>query len=197
MIKSIVRLSALALFAFSLSLTSCSKEGSTGPAGPAGPTGATGATGAKGETGTANVIYSDWLDVTFNDTTGVADVAAPSLTLDVLNKGSIKVYWNLSDETDPFIVSVPAVISPYLLFSAETLAQMWPSITDGNYPEIYVDAYYSEKLINLVSNYPVSSSEGFSQFRYIIIPGGVQEGNRSAIDWKDYNSVKKYYQLKD
>ena len=197
MIKSIVRLSALALFAFSLSLTSCSKEGSTGPAGPAGPTGATGATGAKGETGTANVIYSDWLDVTFNDTTGVADVAAPSLTLDVLNTGSIKVYWNLSDETDPFIVSVPAVISPYLLFSAETLAQMWPSITDGNYPEIYVDAYYSEKLINLVSNYPVSSSEGFSQFRYIIIPGGVQEGNRSAIDWKDYNSVKKYYQLKD
>ena len=107
------------------------------------------------------------------------------------------MYWNLSDETDPFIVSVPAVISPYLLFSAETLAQMWPSITDGNYPEIYVDAYYSEKLINLVSNYPVSSSEGFSQFRYIIIPGGVQEGNRSAIDWKDYNSVKKYYQLKD
>src|SRR5215217_3270814 len=59
------------------------QKGDTGPAGPAGPAGAAGANGAngpqgpagpQGDPGTANVIYSDWLDVTFegSDSTGWA-----------------------------------------------------------------------------------------------------------------------------
>ncbi len=195
--KLMFRLSALTLLIATLTLSSCSKEGSAGPQGPAGPAGATGATGPKGETGTANVIYSDWLNVTFNDTSGVASVSAPSLTADVLNKGTVKVYWNLNNAADPFIVSVPSVVSPYLIFSEETLAQFFPSITNGNYPEIYVDAYYATNEIMLVSNYPISSADGYSQFRYVIIPGGVKESGRSAVDWNNYNSVKKYYNLKD
>src|SRR5689334_18258920 len=80
------------------------KKGDTGPAGPAGPAGANGNTGApgpKGDTGTANVIYSAWLDVSMvpdyvvNDTVNhrldtlewADTLAVPKLTATVLNQG--------------------------------------------------------------------------------------------------------------
>ncbi|MGN6353999.1 MAG: hypothetical protein ACTHLB_11460, partial [Parafilimonas sp.] len=52
-----------------LFFTACSKTGPEGPQGEQGPPGETGAQGeqgAKGDTGTANVIYSGWLDVTYD-----------------------------------------------------------------------------------------------------------------------------------
>ena len=57
------------VIAITLIFTQCQKgdtgpAGPAGPAGPTGPTGPAGANGAKGDTGTANVIYSAWLDVT-------------------------------------------------------------------------------------------------------------------------------------
>jgi hypothetical protein len=64
--SSLTLLASLVLITFIF--TQCQK-GDVGPAGPAGPTGAAGAagspgaTGPKGDTGTANVIYSPWLDV--------------------------------------------------------------------------------------------------------------------------------------
>src|SRR4051812_48308804 len=62
------------LIAVTLLFAYC-KKGDTGPAGPAGANGAagtpgaagpTGPQGAKGDTGTANVIYSQWLDVAYD-----------------------------------------------------------------------------------------------------------------------------------
>src|SRR3954464_11861709 len=90
---------------------SCQK-GDTGPAGPQGPqgeqgqAGAAGAPGPKGDTGTANVIYSNWLDVTYAadtaqngtviDTVGYyANVPAAKLDSPILAHGEIKVYLNL------------------------------------------------------------------------------------------------------
>src|SRR5690349_2042724 len=87
------------LIALPLFIISCSKEGPAGPAGPTGPTGATGAAGPGGPAGapgTANVIYSAWLDVPFLpdtvkqgnvviDTLGYySDVAVPKLTPAIL-----------------------------------------------------------------------------------------------------------------
>ena len=94
------------LFTVILVFAGCAKDGETGPqgpAGPAGPTGSTGTQGPKGDVGTANVIYSPWLDVTYeaipDQTTGdpiawVAEIPAPKLTADILLKGEIKVYLN-------------------------------------------------------------------------------------------------------
>jgi len=56
------------VMALSLAVASCSKEGPEGPQGPQGPQGQQGQQGAqgpKGDEGTANVMYSGWLDVVY------------------------------------------------------------------------------------------------------------------------------------
>lgn len=178
-----------ALLAIAISFSSCSKEGPQGPQGEQGPQGAQGAQGAKGdkgEPGTANVIYSDWLDVSF-DQNGIAIVPAPGLSNEILNSGAVKVYWNLNNETDPFVVSLPCAVIPSLLFDAEE--------TD---PDIVINPYFSKDTIILTSNYNVSSDQGISQFRYILIPGGTPAARKAAsINWNIYNEVRKYLNLKD
>jgi hypothetical protein len=184
--------------AITLIITSCGKDGDTGPVGPAGPAGPTGAAGASGTagaagatgaTGTANVVYSDWLNVTFegSDTTiWAAEISAPKLVDSILNKGDIKVFWNIgSDSTNgQFIVPLPVV--DVLLFGGL----------------VTVNYYSSFQNILLLSNFDLSSftDGGFNnfQFRYILIPGGVKAGRGvKTIDWNDYKQVKAYLGLKD
>ena len=197
------------LLALPLFFTSCSKTGpagATGPAGPQGPAGAAGAagtagaTGAQGAPGTANVIYSAWLDVTFqpgdtatNRTTGKLDtlnynafIPAPQLVDSILNKGSIKVYWNAGSETDTsgsFVVALP--------------------FNDLLLSGILTNTYFSNKTISLVSNADLSTytqnGNKYFQFRYVLIPGGTAAGRnpKGAINWNNYAEVKKYLGLKD
>ncbi|HRO46800.1 hypothetical protein [Agriterribacter sp.] len=187
--KLTFQIAAVAFMAVGMLFTSCSKEGPEGPAGPAGaagPSGAQGPAGAKGDPGTANVIYSQWLDVSF-DENGIAIISAPGLSKEILNSGSVKVYWNLNTEDDPFVVSLPCSVIASILFDVEETA-----------PNIFIDPYFSEDEIILTSNYNVSSEQGISQFRYILIPGGTPAARKaSGIDWNDYNAVKKYLNLKD
>lgn len=188
--KVTLQIMASVFVTMSIVLASCSKEGPAGPAGAqgsAGPTGAQGPAGAKGDPGTANVIYSDWLDVTFDNGLGQIDVSG--LSLDILNSGVVKVYWNLSDNTDPFIVSVPCTVPAGILFGDDV---------DDTDPPIYVDAYFAEQMILLSTNYNISSQGGISQFRYILIPGGTPVARKSSsIDWNNYSEVKKLLNLKD
>ncbi|MCM5530471.1 collagen-like protein [Parasegetibacter sp. NRK P23] len=197
------RLLKLICLAFSVSLlfTSCAKDGEQGPQGEQGeqgPAGPAGPTGATGPAGTANVIYSGWLNATYDEDDFVAVLAAPKLTKDILDKGEIKVYWNLGDANDPFIVSLPARVSPLLLFSEETLEDIFG--TDPA-PTIQVDAYFSTGEIVLASNYGplINSSGGVAQYRYVLIPGGTQArtAEGKSIDWNDYKQVKAYLGLKD
>src|SRR3954447_10162549 len=112
--------------AITLLSTHC-KKGDTGPAGPAGPQGpqgeqgqmgGTGPQGPKGDTGTANVIYSEWLDVTYApdtlhngtaiDTLGFfADITATKLDSLILANGEIKVYLNLGSAANANVVPLP------------------------------------------------------------------------------------------
>lgn len=190
---------SILLLAITILFASCSKEGpagATGPAGPAGPQGPTGAAGATGlpgapgAPGTANVIYSDWLNVTFSgsDSTGWgADIPAPKLVDSILNRGEVKIYWNVgSDSTnDQLIVPLP-VIDFFL--------------TGGN-GFVTVNSYFSNQTISLLSNLDLSSftlrTFHYSQFRYILIPGGKAARLASGIDWNDYKQVKKYLKLND
>ncbi len=185
-------LSCFILFSVLL-ISSCSKDAETGPAGPAGPqgpsgpAGAAGAPGPKGDTGTANVIYSAWLDATFSvDQASLPDsvwftlINAPKLTPDIINNGEIKVYMNLGSSTTPAVVPLPyfdggVIIQPYFFAT-----------------RIEIDAN-----VNL-STQTISQGVKTLQYRYILIPGRVNARKaQDDVDWNNYASVQKYLNLKD
>ena len=180
-----------------LFFTACSKTGPTGPQGPAGADGATGAAGStgaqgpKGDTGTANVIYSQWLDVTYKpdtvhngnivDTVGFfANIPSQDLTSDILNGGDMHIYVNLGTSDNPEIVLLP-FIDVY-----STGLSITPFFELNN---IYI---YSNAN---ASTFTIQGAKYF-QYRYVLIPGGA-EGNAVVHkpDWKDYNAVKAFYHL--
>ncbi len=192
----------LSFFVLTLFFCSCKKgdPGDTGPAGPAGIAGTPGTPGAggpegpKGDTGTANVIYSEWLDVTFEgaDSTGwVAEISAPKLIDSILNSGDIKVYFNAgSDSTDSQLVMTLPIYEPFLLGAI-------------------INPYYTTQLITLISTGNVSSftdnGNHYFQYRYVLIPGGIKalhpirinSETNTRINWDDYKQVKKFLGLKD
>lgn len=178
---------ALLVVSATLLVVSCSKgdKGDTGAAGATGATGAQGAQGPKGDTGVANVIYSDWLSVSYTkyavDTSGdsayYATIDAPKLTNDILSTGEVKVYlnWGNADTLD---------VSPLPYF-------------DGG---IIINPEFVENAIFLLSNVDASTvtsgSKTYLQYRYVLIPGGVN-ARKIGINWNDYAEVKKYLGLKD
>ena len=193
----------LSLLAIILIIASC-KKGDTGPAGPAGAAGTPGAPGApggagpegpKGDTGTANVIYSQWLDVPFEpdtvhngtaiDTIGYfATIAATKLDSIILATGEMKVYLNFGSAADPDVVPLP-YIAP---------------LNNGFDGTIFINADFLLQTILLTSNVDAStvtqSGVTFLQYRYILIPGGTTARTLKP-NWKDYNAVKAFYGLKD
>ena len=180
---SVMVLSAALLF------TAC-KKGDTGPAGEtgaAGATGATGTTGATGKTGSANVVYSAWMDITFqaaDSVTTVGTITAPKIVDSIIQKGEVKVYWNVNTASNPTIVSLP-YHDAGILFGVPDLALI-PLIKVGT---IYLYSNYN------LSSFTTTAGEKAFQYRYIIIPGGVSA--RSAVNWDDYSQVKSYLGLKD
>lgn len=163
-----------------LVIASCKKgdTGPAGPAGPAGPTGATGPAGTKGDPGTANVIYSPWIDtVTYffvsdpnTPDTILGNLSVPKLDQNMLDKGEIKVYAKLS--TNPTLV-VPL---PYL---------------EGT--GFFIQPYFLLNRIAILSNDNIAGLP----LRYVLIPGGTGARTNNTINWNDYNQVKAYLGLKD
>lgn len=133
-------------------ISSC--KGDTGPAGPAGPTGATGATGATGTTGatgatgSANVIYSNWTNVTFSNTgpfwEGILN--APGITQTIMDRGVVNVYLKNPDG---------------LVFQLNYVT------SGGN----YIHYFLTPGVITIRSNYNATYP-----YRYIIIPGSISGG---------------------
>jgi len=156
-----------------LLLSGCSEsEGPTGPAGPVGPAGPQGAAGPQWEPGKANVIYSEWIGASFAPASGgyLGTIDAPPLTQEILAHGDIRVYWSEGGR----VISLP-------------YAQTIGDITYTVHQRFYVGH------IDLLSSYQLMPS----QFRYVIIPGGVAAGRQATIDLDDYEQVKQYYHLPD
>jgi hypothetical protein len=194
--SSLTLLASLVLITFIF--TQCQK-GDVGPAGPAGPAGsagaagAPGATGPKGDTGTANVIYSPWLDVTYTADTvhngsvvdtlwWIAKLTASKLTQNILDKGEIKVYVNWGTQTTPDI-------SPLPLF-------------DAFFFGIVINPEFLLQRIDLYANFNASTytdaGQKYFQYRYILIPGSVAGRlSKPPVDWNNYNAVKAYLGLTD
>lgn len=78
---------------------SCSKpeNGTDGLDGKNGINGINGINGATGPTGTANVIYSNWANVTFTGTNPKqVFISTPAITQDVLDKATVLVFFKTS-----------------------------------------------------------------------------------------------------
>ncbi len=180
--------------------------GTTGAQGPAGatggqgPAGQTGTQGPQGVPGTANVIYSPWIDLTASADWSTALVqstvgqrrqwsksfSAPAITPDVISNAAIMVYFN------------------------QPLGNIAYQIPDG----LYAFSYTTRPgFISIFRHYPninnglsymgptefsaVSILGNYTRFRYIIIPGGVPSGRKAAVDYSDYEAVRKLYDIKD
>jgi hypothetical protein len=169
------RLSVLVLLV-SLLFTACK--------GKDGTNGTNGTNGANGAPGTANVMYSAWLDVTFalntTDSLYYATITAPKLVDSILQKGTVMTYVNAGTAAAPVIFPLPYTDLVSFLF---------------------IDVAYTPGKINLSSdgNISTTTSSGskVQQYRYVIIPGGVATGRMATVDWKNYAAVKEYLGIKD
>lgn len=190
-----LNLFACLALAFALLAVSCGKDGDTGPAGaagPAGPAGPTGPTGPTGPEGSANVIYSDWLDVEYKpdtvhlaggaiDTLGYfAVIEVPKLDLDMLTTGEIKVYLNGFSAADPAVIPLP-------YFSVYSGLSINPTFYLNE-----IDLYSNGDISTVMDNAGVK----YQQYRYVLIPGG-EEARKAKIDWNNYEQVKQYLGLKN
>jgi len=174
------------MLAVALTFTAC-KKGDTGPQGEKGDkgdTGATGNTGVKGDAGTANVLYSPWLDVTYSldAASGVffTQITEAKVTDNLLSTGEIKVFLNFGTSDNKVISPLPFV---------EGDVQITPIYFVGG---IELDA-------NVNAGTVTSSTTGKKsrQYRYILIPGGASVRMDKKIDWNNYEEVKAYLGLKD
>lgn len=134
----------------------CSKpeDGAVGPAGPA---------------GTANVIYSDWITApattpgNIDGTNGnITNIAAPKLTQDILDKGTVLVYAKFSTTYFPL---------PYTSNAGGAVN------TINFYPEVNNIKLFRFK-------HDGTGGIGISStvtFRYILIPGGTVAGTAKQV----------------
>ena len=194
-----LRIPSILFLSITVFIASCGKDGDTGPAGPAGPQGPAGSTGAAGPAGPAgasgasSVVYSPWINVTFEPASAdssvwAAEIDAPKLVDSILNKGEVKVYWNIGSDsaTAQFITPLP-VIDLFLFGDL-----------------VSVNPYFSPQSILLLATHDISSfvdnGNDYFQFRYVLIPGGTAARpgpNGKTIDWNNYKEVQQYLGLTD
>jgi hypothetical protein len=157
----------LALF---ISLYAC--KGLAGDVGPTGATGATGATGPAGASGSSGAIYSDWITPTFSSTTFSATITAPKLTQEILDRGAIHVY-----------IKGTSLIFPLPYTDIDSL---------GRVP-FHLDFAAGVGRIVIFTTAPISGIP----FRYVLIPGSTPSGRQAAVDFNNYEAVKKEFDLPD
>lgn len=165
--------------------------GSTGAQGPQGTPGAQGPQGAQGPAGTANVIYSAWLNFPASSPGYMSSGAektwtfgAPRVTQEVLDKGTVLAYGKATND----VYSLP--LTEIFEGRLESYSIVWTLGVIRFYRK-YAGAGSAP------ASFTSSSYAGFTAFRYVIIPGGIPAGRQAAIDYNDYEAVKKYYNLPD
>ena len=137
--KTRISIAALFVFIFTLVQFSCSKPEN-------------GSNGIDGKTGTANVIYSDWAPVTFTgNPTRLGSIIAPKITQEILDRGSVLVYYKNS-----------------------TGLILLANLTNLN---SYIYYYLSIGTIGIVTTI---QDPNVASFRYIITPGGVSVNGKVA-----------------
>ncbi|MFO7369134.1 MAG: hypothetical protein R6X09_02565 [Bacteroidales bacterium] len=159
-------------------------EGDEGPAGPKGDQGDQGDQGIQGETGTANVIYSDWIqpagawrDTSFYGVAKVNHINVSGLTSAIINDGVVLCYYK----------SVSSIILPGA--PTNVMALPWTGLTGST--SFTLDFWLKTGKITFRA-YTHDNSGSYTpvgmlwhpEFRYVIIPGGVQAtAKKAALDF--------------
>lgn len=191
--KTYLRVVANVLVAGCVAISACqSMEGPEGPQGPAGPAGATGAkgdkgdTGAKGADGTANVQQ---INYTGRSHEGQADLLLPlpqAINRDVVEKSAFYVYVKQSvpkgnGEEDSYWFAIPG----------ETLK--------GNAYVHFISPGNNQTLAGVFLRRTVTFQAGneyFEAIRVVVVTANaVSNGRRAAIDYSNYEEVRKAYGL--
>ena len=182
--KIIQILLILTLFSF---FFACQK-GEQGDIGPAGAKGIAGVTGDKGEVGINNskgMLVSPWVEVkaaewqAFGSNAFRVAFTLPALTTDIANKGN--VYFYMQPAGASFVYPMP--------YSEGNGAKFFGNLVNVNNTQgLYL--YYG--FIPALGSFKLTTDY---KFRLVIIPAAARI--TTQIDWGNYESVKKYLDLKD
>ncbi len=142
--------------------------GAKGDRGPAGPR------GEQGPPGTANVIYSEWIKLDFNDGSPWRTLEAPKITQEVLNTADIAVYGRSYGTT-------------YYKLNYESYDGLTVT-ADFEVGGIVIQ--YRDQLLFQPDHFFENN-----EFRYVIIPGGVKASMR--LNLNDYGMVRNALNLVD
>ncbi|WP_273568776.1 collagen-like triple helix repeat-containing protein [Maribacter halichondriae] len=166
------------LFIAALAL-GCSKDGNDGAVGPQGaqgiqgepgPQGAQGEQGEQGETGTANVIYSNWFNTEFGSNITEAsasfDIPVTEIDNEILNFGTLLVYGSrINNNSELLVYELPIV------FGVARQQSYYYQASNGN---LRITVAANEEGENVLDG------DFLEQYRYVIIPGGVQSSGKSS-----------------
>ncbi|WP_262709284.1 collagen-like protein [Emticicia agri] len=171
--------------------------GATGPAGATGPTGATGTQGDKGDPGTngsngatgdkgdkgdpgtANVIYSGWFIPNTSDWQKLSEInytytiAEGKITQDIVDRGVVLAYSRQNANSASFLLPLTLTTNS--------------SISNYN-----VGISMEKVIFNFLELLEPSGKPANNlQFRYVIIPGGVQA--RANLDYTNFEAVARAF----
>lgn len=186
-----LRLLSIALLL--LAVVACKPEaGDVGPQGTAGPTGAVGDKGPTGDKGPfsgtvspwVEIKPSDWLPLGSTTNTYAFVLNNSSITPDVINRGLILVYYRpLPDDVTAAVIPLPDETPNY---TASYLAYM-----SGATGSLQVNlAFRNAQTVN------PKLEDWNIKVRTIVVPPATA-GRLAAIDWKNYEEVKKAFNLTD
>lgn len=171
-----------------ISISAC--EGPTGPdgaQGPQGEQGPEGAQGPQGEPGTANVIYSGWMDLEWNlsdeATYKTMLIEDENATGDFRDTGTILMFYKFTDSGGTTAI----FLMPFV--DETTRFDYLLAVNEGAGIEGIAVRYYRTSGTD-----PLPELDG--QIRYILIPGGVP-AKIPANFFEDYDAVKEYYGIPD
>ena len=176
-------------------------------------------TGPLGPPGTANVIYSAWKPAAANwnkitrdnSTMNSSFILAPEVTQTVIDSALVMVYARFGTNELTF----PLPYTNYVFGAVTTIsyqAQLETTEPIGYIPVPNAAAVVAGaavpapnqariRLFRLTHDNSASESLGNDgRYRYIIVPGGIAAASvvgQAQPDWKDYASVKRFYNILD
>ncbi len=182
-------------------LGACKKEkgpqGETGLKGETGSKGDKGDQGDKGSTGTANVIFSDWIAIPSTATVSLANrknfgINAPGITQEVYERGIIYTYL----KQDGYDRIFPLPYSVRVISNGEIVGSYLTSVLVGVGSLSLNQDWLTPGPIHPSFANSTSVLGSYTHIRYVIIPGGVHV-NSSSVNFNDYESVKAHFKLRE
>jgi hypothetical protein len=156
-------------------------KGDPGAQGTNGTDGATGEKGDKGDPGTANVIYSSWFTPNASDWQKISEInytytiTEGRITQDIVDRGVVLAYSRQNANSPSFLLPLTLTTSS--------------SISNYN-----VGMIAEKVIINFLELLEPSGKPANNlQYRYVIIPGGVQA--RANLDYTNFSAVARAFRI--